>query len=236
MLKLGNNFGSTLVIVATLNEEKGLGPTLTEINDFLADPLVLVVDGQSTDRTVEVAESRGAQVIFQKGLGKGDAIATAIKHVNGVNAKYVVFTDADYTYPAEYLAMMIEILEKNPEVGMVCGNRFSTKLRSGAMANMFYLGNRLLSFTHQLLNGVHLKDPLTGLRIVRWEIVKNWVPKSMGFDIEVELNHLVENRGFSIVEVPIHYRCRIGEKKLKPKHGFTIFKRIMLESLARLGL
>lgn len=233
---MDNKSGSTLVIVAALNEEEGLGPTLTEINDFLADPLVLVVDGRSTDNTVEVAESRGAEVIFQKGLGKGDAIATAIEHTNGLNVKYVVFIDADFTYPAEYVGMMIEILEKNPEVGMVCGNRFNDQLQSGAMANMFYLGNRLLSFTHNLLNGVQLKDPLTGLRIVRWEIVNDWMPKSTGFDIEVELNHLVENRGFNIVEIPIHYRCRKGEKKLKPKHGFTIFKRIMLESLTSRGL
>ena len=115
MLKIGNKSGSTLVIVATLNEEEGLGPTLSEINDFLADPLVLVVDGRSTDNTVEIAESRGAEVIFQKGLGKGDAIATAIEHTNGLDVKYVVFIDADFTYPAEYVAMMIEILEKNPE-------------------------------------------------------------------------------------------------------------------------
>jgi dolichol-phosphate mannosyltransferase len=235
MLKIGKKSGSTLVILATLNEEKGLGPTLTEIENHLAYPLVLVVDGRSTDQTVKVAESRGAQVIYQKGLGKGDAIATAIEHTNGLNIKYVMFIDADFTYPAEYAAMMIDVLEKNPEVGMVAGNRFSSQMQSEAMANKFYLGNRLLSFTHRLVNGVRMKDPLTGLRVVRSEIVKNWVPRSMGFDIEVELNHLVENSGFSIREIPIQYRCRLGEKKLKPKHGFTIFKRIMLERLQTLG-
>ena len=39
--------------------------------------------------------------------------------------------------------------------------------------------------------------------------------KSKGFDIEVELNHRVEREGFGIVEVPIQYRVRLGEKKLK---------------------
>lgn len=135
----------------------------------------------------------------------------------------------DFTYPAEYLPKMIEILEQNPELGMVCGNRFNDQLQRGVMANTFYLGNKLLSFTHNLLNDANLKDPLTGLRVVRWEIVKNWWPKSKGFDVEVELNHLVENQGFGIPEIPIHYRFRIGEKKLKPRHGFTIFKRILME-------
>ena len=51
-----NGFEETLVIIATLNEETGVGHTLTEINNYLANPLCLVVDGRSTDRTVEVAK------------------------------------------------------------------------------------------------------------------------------------------------------------------------------------
>jgi hypothetical protein len=54
--------------------------------------------------------------------------------------------------------------------------------------------------------------------------------KSKGFDIEVELNSEVERRGFGIVEVPISYRKRRGEKKLKVSDGATIFKRILLET------
>ena len=224
----------TLVIIAALNEENGIGPTLTEVNHFLNKPPCLVVDGRSIDQTVNIAELNGAEVIFQKGLGKGDAIATAIEHTKGLDAKYVAFIDADYTYPAKYLSMMTKILEKHPEIGMVCGNRFNTNMESEAMANQFYLGNKLLTFTHKFLNGVQLQDPLTGLRILRREIVNKWAPKSKGFDIEVELNHLVENKGFSIVEIPIKYRRRIGEKKLNLIHGFTIFKRIILESIPNL--
>ena len=76
-------------------------------------------------------------------------------------------TDADYTYLAEYIPKMIQILEKNPEVGMVCGNRFNSHLHLGAMRNSFYFGNRVLAFTHNLLNGVALRDPLKGLRVIR---------------------------------------------------------------------
>ena len=76
-----------------------------------------------------------------------------------------------------------------------------------------------------------MDDPLTGLRVVRKEIVSTWNPKSKGFDIEVELNHLVGSMGYRITEIPIQYRTRLGEKKLSPKHGFTIFKRILTESI-----
>jgi hypothetical protein len=82
-----------------------------------------------------------------------------------------------------------------------------------------------------MLNGVALRDPLTGLRVIRAEILKDWSVKSKGFDVEVELNHQVERKGFEIIEVPIKYRQRLGEKKLKIKHGATILKRILLETI-----
>jgi dolichol-phosphate mannosyltransferase len=222
---------SVLAIVAALNEEEGIGLTIAELRQYLEKPWVLVVDGWSRDKTVKIAKDMYADVIFQGGTGKGNAIAEAIRHVS-MDVDYVVFTDADYTYPAEYLPKMIRILEENPNVGMVCGNRFNEHFHLKAMHNMFYIGNRLLAFTHNLLNGVNLRDPLTGLRVVRWEILKNWKPKSQSFDVEVELNHYVEKKGFSIVEIPIYYRPRLGEKKLKFRHGFTILRRILAENLS----
>lgn len=80
-------------------------------------------------------------------------------------------------------------------------------------------------------NGMGLRDPLTGLRIVRWSILRNCVPKSLGFDIEVELSHLVERRGYSIKEIDIGYRPRLGEKNLKFKQGVTMLKRILSASV-----
>lgn len=90
--------------------------------------------------------------------------------------------------------------------------------------------NRLLAFTHNMLNGVAMHDPLTGLRVIRAEVLRGRLVKSKGFDVEVELNHHVERRGYTIAEIRIRYRQRLGEKKLKIKHGTTILKRIMLET------
>jgi glycosyltransferase involved in cell wall biosynthesis len=222
---------SLLVILAALNEEQGIRPSLAELKMVLENPRCLVVDGNSMDRTVEVAKEMGAEVLFQEGVGKGEAIAQAIKHINSEDIKYVIFTDADYTYPVKSLPEMIQILEENTEVGMVCGNRFTHSLTLSAMKSLFFVGNRFLAWTQRLLNGVHLNDPLTGLRVIRWNILKNWKPKSKGFDIEAEINHRVENEGYEIVEIPIQYRSRVGEKKLKLKHGLTILKRIVAESL-----
>ncbi|MGD0644650.1 MAG: glycosyltransferase family 2 protein [Candidatus Bathyarchaeia archaeon] len=220
---------STQVIIAALNEEEGIGLTISELNKTLKKPRILVVDGRSTDRTVEIAKSMGADVVFQDGLGKGDALAKAIKH-SALAADYVVITDADYTYPAEYVPLMIRILEKMPNVGMVCGNRFNSNFPLNEMHDILYFGNRVIAFFHNLLNGVSLDDPLTGLRVVRAGILRNWKVKSKGFDVEVELNHHVEREGFFIVEIPIEYRVRLGEKKLGVRHGAEIFRRIILET------
>jgi glycosyltransferase involved in cell wall biosynthesis len=221
---------STLVLLAALNEEEGIGLTITEVKKYLNSPEILVVDGNSKDATVAIAKSLGAKVLQQEGNGKGNAINCAIKYLTE-NYDYIVLTDADYTYPAEYIPTMLDILEKNPEIGMVCGNRFNSHLQLAAMNDRFYLGNRLIGFIHNWMNGVNLHDPLTGLRVVRWSILNAFSPKSAGFDIEVELNNHVKRQGFTTEEIDIPYRTRLGEKKLKLRHGFKIFNRILRESL-----
>jgi dolichol-phosphate mannosyltransferase len=143
----------------------------------------------------------------------------------------VVFIDGDYIYPAEYAPEIIEVLEENPDVGMVLGNRFDESFDLKAMGNVYYVGNRFLAFMQYLLNGVKLRDPLTGLRVMRWKILKDWKPRSKGFDVEAELNYFVEKKGYRIREIPIHYRKRLGEKKLKLRHGFIILRRILAEAL-----
>jgi glycosyltransferase involved in cell wall biosynthesis len=220
---------STQVIMAALNEEQGIGPTITELLEYRQTRRILVVDGNSCDRTVEIAKNCGADIIFQDGLGKGDAISKAIRYLDS-DVDYAVLIDADYTYPADCVPRMIEILERNPEVGMVCGNRFNKQTDPKALRSSFFFGNKLLAFAHNLLNGVGLNDPLTGLRVIRAEVLRDWLVRSEGFDIEVELNHYIERKGFKTVEVPIKYRQRLGEKKLKIKHGITILKRILLEA------
>ena len=234
-MKIGNEawaqFPSTLVLVAALNEEEGIGPTLAEIRQYLGCSHLLVVDGNSVDRTVEIAKTLGADVSVQKGVGKGDAMFQGIRQLPD-NVRFVVFTDADFTYPAEYIPTMIEVLEQEPDVGMVVGDRFGGAPNvEKSWINPFYFGNRLIAFAQHVLNGIKLNDPLSGLRVVRADILRRWRPKSKSFDVEAELNFVVEREGYRIVELPIEYRERLGNKKLKLRHGFGILKRIVAESV-----
>jgi glycosyltransferase involved in cell wall biosynthesis len=225
----GDRVFSVQVIIAALNEEPGIGATIVEMQERLGFPKFIVIDGNSCDRTVEIAKNLGAEIFCQDGVGKGDALSKGFEYLDP-SVKYVVITDADFTYPAEYVPEMIDILERNPHVGMVCGNRLNGRVDPDALLNKFSFGNRLLAFAHNMLNGVPLRDPLTGLRVVRAKIVRDWKVKSKGFDVEVELNHQVERKGYNIGEIPIQYRKRLGEKKLKLRHGVAILKRILMET------
>jgi dolichol-phosphate hexosyltransferase len=217
------------LVIAALNEEEGIGLTIAEMKDVLGDISTLVVDGRSQDKTAELAKNMGAKVIYQRRKGKGDAFAEALKNLDS-NANYIILTDADFTYPAEYVPEMIRILDMNPDVGMVCGNRFNGHVDNKSLYRIFHAGNKLLAFAHNILNDVKLQDPLTGLRVIRVEALKDWQVESQGFDIEVELNNYVQKQGYTIQEILIGYRARLGEKKLKARHGFSILKRIIKDA------
>jgi glycosyltransferase involved in cell wall biosynthesis len=235
LLQKQKNEHSAQLIIAALNEEPGIRLTITEMKDTLGEIPIIVVDGKSSDRTTEIARQLGAKVIFQDGTGKGDALNKALKHIDP-DVEYIILTDADYTYPAEYVPTMIKTLDENPLIGMVCGNRLTENVDGEALHTIFRIGNKILALLHTTLNGITMQDPLTGLRVIRAEILRDWQVESKGFDIEVELNYRVAQLGFRIKELPICYRARLGEKKLKPSHGLTILKRILMERFQHMQL
>jgi dolichol-phosphate mannosyltransferase len=220
-----------VVVVPTYNEEEGIAPTLCELKQVLNEPHLVVVDGKSSDRTLELAKDLGAEVLLQEGKGKGNAISQGLAHINGA-ASYVVFIDADYTYPAKHIKEMVNVLDLNPDVGMVLGDRFSSLYKHESDRNKFYVGNRILGFAQRVFNGIKLNDPYSGLRIIRSELLNHWKPKSQGFDIEAELNHHVGRSGYRIVELPIRYRKRLGQKKLGFRDGLKILRRIIIEQIS----
>ncbi|MDQ7001559.1 MAG: glycosyltransferase family 2 protein [Ghiorsea sp.] len=50
------------VVLATFNEENNIGDCLKTIKDWADE--IIVVDGESTDRTVEIAKKHGAKVFI----------------------------------------------------------------------------------------------------------------------------------------------------------------------------
>ena len=86
------------IFIAALNEEEGVGATISELSDNINAKRILLIDGHSHDRTVEIAKEHGAEIFFQDGKGKGDALAKAVQCM-GEDVEYVVITDGDFTDP-----------------------------------------------------------------------------------------------------------------------------------------
>ena len=78
------------VVVPAKNEAETIGAVLSAVEEY-ADELI-VVDGHSDDGTTEIAKRFGARVVFDGGMGKGDAVRTAIREATG---DLLVFIDAD---------------------------------------------------------------------------------------------------------------------------------------------
>ncbi|MDK2795135.1 MAG: dolichol-phosphate hexosyltransferase [Archaeoglobaceae archaeon] len=208
------------VVVPTLNEEKGISKVVSDFRRLGFE--VLVVDGNSRDRTREIAEKSGAKVILQSGKGKGNAISDAFRILD---SDAIVLVDGDGSYPAEEVHKLLEPLEKGI-ADHVVGNRFSN-YEKGAFTRLNFFGNKILNLFFRFAYGVDLHDILSGYRAIRREVYKSIEIEKSGFEVEVELTVETLAKGFRIVEVPISYRRREGETKLRPlRDGFRIGRAI----------
>lgn len=208
---------SVCILIPTLNEEDSIGDV---IDGFIKEGFnnILVVDGNSVDKTREIAESKGAKVIIQSGKGKGQAVSEAF-HI--LNDDIVVLVDGDGTYLPSEAKDLIKPIEKGIAEHVV-GNRFA-RFEKGAFTKLNLIGNKILNFFFRLSYGVELHDILSGYRALKKEVYKNVELKKEGFEVETELTVETLVRGFRIVEVPITYKKRGGRTKLNPiKDGFRI--------------
>jgi dolichol-phosphate mannosyltransferase len=211
------------VVIPTLNEEKGIEETIKELHSIGINN-ILVVDGYSKDRTVEVAKSLNARVIFQHGKGKTGALKTAVEHVD---TPYMLVIDGDYTYDAKNIDRFLQHMDNYDEI---IGARIPVDERS--MTRLHRLGNRLITKTFNFLMNTNLSDVCSGMYMLKTDTVKEIDFTTTGFDVEAEIAAQIATIG-NITEVPINYRPRVGRQKLSTwKHGYRIIRSIFY--LARL--
>ena len=197
------------VIIPTLNEEESIGHVLDKIpRDPKYEWEIMIVDGDSKDKTREIAENKGARVIIEKRKGYGRAYKTGFAAATG---DIIVTLDGDDTYPAEKIPELVDYLLKN-DLDFISCERFS-KMQKGAMSATHKFGNWVLTITTRILFGVKIKDSQSGMWVFRKEILKdlNLTSDGMPFSEEIKIEAW---RKFRCEEVPIEYRERKGEVKL----------------------
>ncbi len=220
------------VVIPTLNEENSIGEVVKGFKRLGYDD-VLVIDGNSTDRTREIARENGARVIVQSGKGKGQAISEAFQIVD---SDVLVLIDGDGTYMPEDVDRLLEPIRRDV-ADHVIGNRL-LNFEKGAFTRLNLLGNKLLNVLFRFIYGVELSDILSGYRALKKEVYKSVDLRKHGFEIEAELTVETLAKGFRIVEVPIAYKRRIGKTKLNPfkdgfKIGWTVYNLLIRFSPAR---
>lgn len=171
---------------------------------------VVVVDGGSQDRTVELAKETGAEVIVEPRRGYGIPLRTGFAHSSG---ELIATADADGTYPLEDLPALVDVLETE-KLDFLTTNRFA-RTDKGAMSLRNQIGNRILTLTMKALFGLNIQDSESGMWVFRKSVLDRLTLKSnipFSREIKIEACHYAK---CSWKEVPIRYRVRAG----KAKHG-----------------
>jgi dolichol-phosphate hexosyltransferase len=199
------------VVVPTLNEAAAIGKVIDDLR-HAGYERILVIDGDSTDATRQIAFSKGADVVKQHGAGKAGALKTAF---GLVETPYMLVMDGDDTYKA---ADIDDMLTYAGEFDEVIGAR--TEGREN-IPRLNRFGNWVISKVFKLLFGAPVTDVLSGMYLLKTGKVREIETTSGSFDIEVEIASSIAASG-SITQVPISYGKRLGEQKLRPSHGGRI--------------
>lgn len=195
------------VLLPTLDEAETIGEV---IDGFQAAGFenVLVVDGDSSDGTRDVAAEHGAGVITQSGSGKGQAVREGVSEIE---VPYVLMADGDGTYRPEDADAMLDPLFSG-QADHVIGNRFAD-MEPGAMTRFNAIGNRLINRLFATIHGRNLQDILSGYRAFTRSSFERFRLDADGFGIETELAVECVRNGISTDVVPITYRSRPGESE-----------------------
>ena len=135
----------TLLVIPTLNEEDAIVELIAEAPASGFNK-IMVVDGKSTDRTREIAEKAGVQVVVQDfGKGKGCGIRTALRDFLQEETDILCIIDGDGTNDPSWLPKMVTVVERG-EADVVLGSRTRGPREAHAMGLISLASNVMVSF------------------------------------------------------------------------------------------
>lgn len=214
------------VIICTFNEAKNLPHVLPKIPEWVDE--IVLVDGYSTDNTVEVARTLHPEIhiLYQPGKGKGDALRYGIEQAS---SEIIVTIDGDASMDPEEISKFVEPLLSGYD--FVKGSRF---LRGGGTSDMpvhRVLGNRVFTIMTNLLYSTRYSDLAYGYNAFHKSAFKGIQLTSDGFEIETELHIKAAKAGLKVKEVPSFESERLsGKGALRSlPDGWRILKTILRE-------
>ena len=204
-----------VVIIPALNEAASLPLVL---RDLPAVGRVIVVDNGSTDLTARVAVDAGAMVVAEPQRGYGAACLKGLSAIGELAEscqpppRVVVFLDADYSDDPCVLPELVQPIFSGT-ADFVLGSRLLGQRESGAMPPQSVFGNRLACFLMRVLFGTRYTD-LGPFRAIDYGRLKELGMTDRNFGWTVEMQIKAARHGLRTIEIPVPYRCRIGQSKI----------------------
>jgi len=209
------------VIIPAYNEEQSIGLVIKEIPSIVNE--IIVVDNNSSDRTFEVAQESGATVLKQPIMGYGNACLKGMEYIANqeVKPEIIVFLDGDYSdYPEELTKIVQPIIEN--DIDLVIGARVKELREDGAMMPQQIFGNWLATTLMRLFFGAKFTD-LGPFRAIKYQKLLDLKMQDPTYGWTVEMQLKSKRQCLSYIEVPVHYKKRIGVSKVSGTIKGTIF-------------
>jgi glycosyltransferase involved in cell wall biosynthesis len=201
------------VVIPAYNEERGVAEVVRHLGKVLEDAgvrcEVIVVDDGSSDGTAAAARTTSATVIQHDGnRGYGAALKTGIR---AATHELICITDADNTYPAEQLPRLIA---EARDADMVIGARTQGAVQIPLVRRP---AKWILNVLANYLTDTRIPDLNSGMRVMRRSLALEYfdiLPDRFSFTTTITLAGLCD--GFRVKFIPVEYRRRVGQSKLKP--------------------
>ncbi len=230
----------TTLLVPTLNEVDGMRSIMPKVKREWVDQ-ILIVDGQSTDGTIEYAKENGYELVIQQKRGMRHAYMEALPHVKG--DIILTFSPDGNSIPE----LIPDCLEKMKEgYDMVIVSRYAQGAKSYDDDAVTAFGNKLFTTMINLLHGAQYTDAMVIYRAYKKSLITDLdLHKDESYEIEERLFHTTiswepllsiraAKRGLKIADVPGDEPKREGgERKLQvwkwgAAYMFEVFRELFI--------
>jgi glycosyltransferase involved in cell wall biosynthesis len=200
-----------VALVPALDEEDCIAAVVEGIAPYVER--VVVIDNGSTDRTRDVAEAAGAEVVSEPRRGYGRACLTGLEHATAMGASIVLFLDGDGSdRPADAPSLVDPVVSGAFDI--VLGARTAELIEPGAMTPVQRFGNWFAPLLMRLALGASYGD-MPPFKACSLDALRRLDLRDEGHGFTIELLVKAHREGLRVLEVPVHCRVRrAGQSKV----------------------